>query len=777
MRPLPPPNAGASGRFPELRQAERAIAGYEPSYYQEPASDTGLDLRELWRIIAKYRLTILLFATIVVITVVAATLIQLPVYRSTTVLEISPQPPSMVQFRNVNTGAEDWFTFRKTQTQIIQSRAVAEAVVKKLNLGDHPAFNGELRQRDLVSGLRELVANLARPALTGLRQLLQGTPEVASPTASAPPKEDGGQARVRALAQAVRGGLEVTTSDLSNLVEISFTSLDRHMAAQVADAVADEYLVLSNAMRFERSAGAEAFLKREITDMQAKLETSEKDLNEFARQNQVVDTEDRSNIMATRLAVLNSDLTKVRSDLIAAQSLAHQVAQTDVNTLPAVVQDERLKELRAKLFELRGEYARLSQTYTDEYPRMQELNRQMEEVRQGLEEAQSNLVKSLEVNFAGLVDREARLALAVEEQKQELLELQDRSIQYQILKREWETNRSLYVALLERVKEVGVVAGMERAVGSVIDRALVPTVPSGPYLRNNLMKALLFGLLGGVGLAFLLNLLDNTVRDPEDVGRLTSLANLGVVPSIDIKALPAGTMIELLSHSHRDHSLSEAFRSVRTSLMFSAAGGAPKLLMVASSVPGEGKSTTTVNLGIVLAHTGASVLLVDADLRKPRLHRVFKVPRGPGLTELLVQEGVSGVFYATGIDNLTLLTAGTPPPNPAELLSSSTSSHLFEELARRYDYVIVDTSPIMGLADPIALSTKVSGVLLVSAAGKVGRSALREAVKRLRAVDATLLGSVLNRVERHSSQYAYYTSYYYNYNYGASDKRDLSEAA
>ncbi len=715
MRPLPPPNAGASGRFPELRQAERAIAGYEPSYYQEPASDTGLDLRELWRIIAKYRLTI----------------------------------------RNVNTGAEDWFTFRKTQTQIIQSRAVAEAVVKKLNLGDHPAFNGELRQRDLVSGLRELVANLARPALTGLRQLLQGTPEVASPTASAPPKEDGGQARVRALAQAVRGGLEVTTSDLSNLVEISFTSLDRHMAAQVADAVADEYLVLSNAMRFERSAGAEAFLKREITDMQAKLETSEKDLNEFARQNQVVDTEDRSNIMATRLAVLNSDLTKVRSDLIAAQSLAHQVAQTDVNTLPAVVQDERLKELRAKLFELRGEYARLSQTYTDEYPRMQELNRQMEEVRQGLEEAQSNLVKSLEVNFAGLVDREARLALAVEEQKQELLELQDRSIQYQILKREWETNRSLYVALLERVKEVGVVAGMERAVGSVIDRALVPTVPSGPYLRNNLMKALLFGLLGGVGLAFLLNLLDNTVRDPEDVGRLTSLANLGVVPSIDIKALPAGTMIELLSHSHRDHSLSEAFRSVRTSLMFSAAGGAPKLLMVASSVPGEGKSTTTVNLGIVLAHTGASVLLVDADLRKPRLHRVFKVPRGPGLTELLVQEGVSGVFYATGIDNLTLLTAGTPPPNPAELLSSSTSSHLFEELARRYDYVIVDTSPIMGLADPIALSTKVSGVLLVSAAGN----------------------SVLNRVERHSSQYAYYTSYYYNYNYGASDKRDLSEAA
>ncbi|MFZ1573717.1 MAG: Wzz/FepE/Etk N-terminal domain-containing protein, partial [Chromatiaceae bacterium] len=363
---MPTTNAGTSGRFPELRQTERAIAGVEPPYYQEPASDTGFDLRELWRVIAKYRWTILLFTMIVVITVTAATLIQLPVYSAATVLEISPQPPSMVQFRNVNTNAEDWFTFRKTQTQIIQSRAVAEAVVKKLNLGDHPAFNGELRQRDLVSGLRDLVANLARPALAGLRQLLQGTPEVASPapTTSAPPKEDGDHARVRALAQAVQGGLEVVTSDLSNLVEIRFTSLDRHLAAQVPDAIAEEYLVLSNAIRFERSAGAETFLRREITDMQAKLETSEKDLNEFARQNQVIDTEDRSNIMATRLSGLNSELTKVKSELIAAQSLAHQAAQSDVNTLPAVVQDEPLKDLRAKLLALRSEYARLSQTYT-----------------------------------------------------------------------------------------------------------------------------------------------------------------------------------------------------------------------------------------------------------------------------------------------------------------------------------------------------------------------------------------------------------------------------
>jgi capsular exopolysaccharide synthesis family protein len=196
--------------------------------------------------------------------------------------------------------------------------------------------------------------------------------------------------------------------------------------------------------------------------------------------------------------------------------------------------------------------------------------------------------------------------------------------------------------------------------------------------------------------------------------------------------------------------------------MFATPGGAPKVLMVTSAGPGEGKTTAAVSLGIVLAQTGASVLLVDADLRKPRLHKVFNVPRGPGLTEYLVQ-GDSDAFYSTGVENLTLMASGTPPPNPAELLSSGATERMFEELSRRFDFVIVDSSPVMGLADPIVLSTKVKGVLMVSGAGKVSRGALREAVKRLRAVDAPLVGSVLNLIEPHSSEYSYYNRYYYNY--------------
>jgi len=763
VKPLPPSSAGPSPRVPQLRPVDRAAVPYEPAHYPELIEDDGLDLREIWRVIVKYRRTILLFAAIVIVTVTTATLMMRPVYRATTILEVSPHDKNIVQFQNVQTYYQDAATFQRTEIEIILSRAVAEAVVQKLNLGVHPAFNGEIRQRDLRAGLSELFAMLVRPVLSGIRGWVAPPGgDTAAPPLPGAEAADPEEARLRAWAGRLRAGLSATPIRSSNLIEISFESFDPRLAAAVANAVADEYLELSARKRYELSSGAEDYLKREIRDLQAKLETSEKDLNAFARENQVVDLEDRNNIIATRLTELNLNLSKVKAERIAAESLYQQLAGGDVDSLPTVLQDARITDLKGQLSGLRSEYARLGQTYKPEYPRMEELKRQMDDVRQTLERELNNLVSSLEVNYRQLSDREERLNAAVDQQKRELLELQDRAVQYNILKREWETNRQIFTGLLERMKEVGVAAGMDRANAAVIDRALVPGGPSAPSLRRNLTIATALGLLGGIGLALLLNLLDNTVRDPEEVERLVHLASLGLVPRVDPKVLSGGSTVELLAHSQRAQSLSEAFRSVRTSLMFATPGGAPKVLMVTSAGPGEGKTTTVVSLGIVLAQTGASVLLVDGDLRKPRLHKIFNVPRGPGLTEYLVQ-GDSDAFFTTPIENLTLMASGTPPPNPAELLSSGATDRLFEELSRRFDYVLVDSSPVMGLADPIVLSTKVKGVLLVSAAGKVSRGGLREAVKRLRAVDAPLVGSVLNMVMPHSSEYSYYSRYYYNY--------------
>ncbi|MFB1488253.1 MULTISPECIES: GumC family protein [unclassified Thiocapsa] len=774
MNPLPPPSPSASARVPQLRQPDR-LATYEPPHYPEAVDDDGLDLRELWRIALKYRRTILLFAAIVIVTVVSATLIMRPMYRATTVLEVSPQSQGIVQFQNVQSTQQDSATFQRTQIEIIKSRVVAEAVVKRLNLGEHPAFNGELRQRDLAAGLREISAMLLHPLKDGISALFGGAGGQAADAdglgSNATPPED---AELRALVGRVQGGLTVNPIRASNLIEVSFESLDRQLAATVTNAVADAYLALSARKRFELSSGAESYLKSEIEDLQGKLETSEKDLYAFARRNQVVDLEDRNNIISTRLTELNINLSKVKGERIAAESLYRQLTQANVDSLPTVLQDGRMTDLRGQLSSLRAEYARLGQTYTSEYPRMQELRRQMDDIRATLEKELGNLVESLEVNYRQLADREERLTQAVEQQKQDLLELQDRAVQYNILKREWETNSQLYSGLLERMKEVGVAAGMERDTASVIDRALVPGGPFAPSLSRNLAIATVLGLMGGIGLALLLNLLDNSVRDPEEVERLVHLASLGLLPRVDSKTMAPAVRIELMAHLQREQGLSEAFRSIRTSLMFATPGGAPKVLMVTSAVPGEGKTTASTSLSIVLAQTGASVLLIDGDLRKPRLHKIFNVPRGPGLTEYLVQ-GDSDAFYSTPVENLTLMVAGTPPPNPAELLSSGATDRMLEEMSRRYDYVILDSSPVMGLADPIVLATKVNGVLLVSAAGAVSRGALREAVKRLRAVDAPLVGSVLNMVEPHSSEYSYYNRYYYNY--GSSEETALHREA
>jgi capsular exopolysaccharide synthesis family protein len=782
MRPLPLPKPNDSKRLPEPRAADRGIARYEPSLYEEPLDEDSLDLRELWRIAVKYRRKIALFAAIVLVTVATATLIRLPVYRATAVMELTPEQENVVQFQNVQAAALDDHTFQQTQIRILRSRAIAAAVIERLDLGSDPAFNGELRQRDLIAGSRELVNLVATPIVSSLKRLLHGAETRDETTRDLTTAADSDTEAVpRALVNRLLAGLTVTPVRSSNLVEVSFESFDPELAAQVANAVVEEYLKFSAKKSFERWVGAESYLQEEIADLQAQLETSEKELYDFARTNQVVDLEDRNNIIATRLTELNADLAEIKGERIAAESLYQQLREGKAESFPAVLQNEEIASLTGQLAGLRSEYARLSQTYTDAYPKLQELKSQIATVQATREEALGKVVSGFETRYKALIDREQRLAKAVDEQKQELLNLQDRAIQYNILKREWETNSGLYSGLLERMKEVGVAAGMKQDTASIIDRAIAPPAPFAPSLTRNLAIALMLGLGGGFGLAMLLNMLDSTVRHTEDIERLVHLPNLGLLPKLDPKRLPAGaSSLDLAAATQRSSSLAEAFRSLRTSLMFATPGGTAKVLAVSSATPGEGKSTSAANLAVVLAQTGASVLLVDADLRKPRLHAVFKVPRGPGLTDQLVQMEGDTMIHTTSVENLSFLAAGTLPPNPAELLSSAELDRLLEQLSRRFDHIVIDTSPVMGLADPVVLSTKVDGVVLVCAAGRLGRGALREAVKRLRAVDAPLLGATLNMVEPESSEYGYYSRYYYNYGSDAqqsTSQRDLQTKA
>lgn len=762
MDPTPHEPARIGGHLPQI-YGQQAVVPYEPYPYQE-TDDEGLDLREIWRIVNKYRRTILLFMAIVLVTVAAATLIERPVYRATAVLEITPRNQNIVQFQNVEQSDYDPQTYRRTQAKIMESRAVAGEVVDHLDLATKPAFNGKIQQRSILGGLRQITRVVIDPLFSSIRQLLGGQPAQAPATASAA-SDDPNAAQRAALVNHLQGNLSVTPVRESNLFNVSFDSFSPHLAAQVTNAVAHAYIKLIREKRFEASAGAKAYLQKEIQQAQAKLESSEKAMNDYARKYHVVDLEDKNNIMSTRLQTLNDQLGQIRAQRIAAESLYHQTNQVDIGSLPAVLNDDLISTLKQDYAQLRNEYAKLSSIYKPKYPARRELRRQMTDARDDLKQAIDNRINSLKVNYDQLKDQEHLLQQAVAQQKEQLLDLQNRGIQYNILKREWQTNQQLYKSLLKRVRELGVATGLQADNASIIDNAQVPSVPYEPSLIHNASLALVLGLLGGVGLAFLLAFLDNTVRTPEELERLVHLPSLGLVPKVDTKRLPDEVKIDLLSHQMRDKDLSEAFRSIRTSLMFASPGGAPPVIQVTSTSQSEGKSTTTANLAIVLAQTGVSVLLVDADLRAPRLHKIFGVPRGPGLTEYLVK-GELEEFYPTGIDKLSLLAAGTPPPNPAELLSSSKMNRLLEKLAGQFDYVIVDSVPVLGLADAVVMSTKVKGVVMVAAAGQIGKGALREAVKRLRTVRAPMLGAVLNMIEPNSSEYGYYSRYYYNYSGG-----------
>lgn len=740
------------------------LAPYDP-YRVEQYHDDELDLHELWNTVLKYRWTILSFLLIVVMTTVAANYLMRPVYQATTLIEVKP-PKGLVKFQNVEEAQNPQREFMETQANILRSESVADAVIQNLDLENHPEYNGKLAQRGVVAGIRQIIGVLMPKSdaddlasAESLKGMVPGSPEYEALKAE--------RGRITQFGR----NLKVAAIRNSNLFEVTFNSFFPQTAANAANMVAREYLRLNDERRFNSTSGAKDFLEKEITRIQAKLETSEKELNEFARKRQIVDVEDRGNVMQTRLQELNENLTRVQDERIAAETLVQQVRSGAIESIPEVMQDPLVGQLKEEYAQLQSEYVELSKIYKEKYPRLQQLKAKRDEIALSLDLEVGRITRSVEGSYARLVERERLLEAAVEDHKQRLLDLQDRAVQYNILKREWETNKELYTGLLERMKEVGVAAGMELNNISVIDEAAVPVNPAAPRKLRNIAIGGVLGLFGGIGLAFLLAYLDKTVRTPDQLEKATHLASLGMVPKFKGKAVDKA-YLDTISHNARDSEVAEAFRSIRTSLMFSAPGGAPKTLMFTSSMSSEGKTTSGINLAIVLAQNGAKVLMVDGDLRKPRLHKAFGLPLSPGLSEYLVGDEGNWI-YETSIPNLNVLTAGTLPPNPAELLGSGLMSENLEKarLRDQYDHIIVDAPPVLGLADPMIISTKVDAVILVANSGTVSIDAVKDTVKRLRSIRAPLLGTVLNMVDFSNREYGYYNRYYYQYGENESKKR------
>ena len=722
------------------------VAIYDPNLNASSIEDDEIDLRSLWRIVLRYKRLIGLILSVIVITTLLITLLMRPMYTGSVSLEVNTSGRSLVKFQNVENQDLGSREYIATQSKILGSSAVANEVISKLNLIEDPEFNGQLTQRGFLNGIKSIISVFRSSKVKS--------------------EED----RIKSAVKIYLNRLSIASLRNTSLVEIKFESFSPEMAAKIANAHAEAYIKLSDDRRFSSTSGAKSFLEKEISVIQAKLETSEKKLNAFARKNGVIDVEDKNNIMIERLNDLSQSLSAVQSERIDAETRNIQAKTENAQRLAVVYDDLLIKSLREEQANYKAEYFELSKIYKKKYPAMQQLQAKIDELEVNINAQASKIVGGLKTNFEQLVLREERIKTELEVLQTQLLDLQDRAVTYNILKREWEANKELYSGLLERTKEIGVAAGMELNVGSIVDSASVPDNASSPKLGLNLMIAAFLGLAGGLGAAFLLAMLDNTINDVEELYQYTGVGHLGASPEIDLgEAVEAEIedtdklkYIDTISHHLPGNSFAESIQSVRTSLSYAKAGGFPKSIMVTSSVAGEGKSTVALNLAISSAKAGKRVVVVEADLRKSRHHKVFDVPTSPGLSDYLVSDKSEPAkqYHIEQMRNLSIVVAGSKAPNPVDLLGSAQMRELIADYEQQYDLVIVDCPPILGLADSIIMSKMVEAVLFVVAAHATPRDAVKNSIQRLRMVGAPLIGTVFNKVQSSVSGYEYYYNNY-----------------
>jgi capsular exopolysaccharide synthesis family protein len=534
-----------------------------------------------------------------------------------------------------------------------------------------------------------------------------------------------------------------------------------------------------------------------------KVETSQEKLVRYQKEHEILGNDEKQNITTSKLDELNKALTAAESERMDKESVYRLVQSGDSDTIAsaATVLDGAgtgaqsasalLEGLRTKEADLRIQAAELSTQFGPSYPKVAQVNNQLKEIDAQILLETKKVAAKIRGQYMAALQRENMLHDALEKQKQEANKLNESAIQYSILKRDLESNRQLYEGLLEKMKEAGVSAGLKSNNFRVVDLARVPTSPIEPNIPRNLAFAFMLGLTSGVGLAFLLEGLDNTVRTTEQAQMISGLPPLGMIPMGSKTAREGGASnrlilassneaVELITHVRPQSQMAESYRALRTSLLLSHLGAPPKVIMVTSALPREGKSTTSINCAVVLAQKGVRVLLIDCDLRRPSIHKTLGMGPRSGLSNVLTGSVTlkQAITVAPTLPNLDVLPAGTPPPNPAELLASANMRDVLAELRDKYDHIVLDTPPTLSVTDAVVLSPRADAIVLVIRSGSTTKQALRRSRDILMQVKARVSGVLLNAVDLSSPDYYYYYEYqgkyaqYYRNDEAASDEED-----
>jgi capsular exopolysaccharide synthesis family protein len=718
-------------------------------------------IRDYWRVVAKRRWTVLTCFLVTVVTVAVATFVQQPTYRSTATIKIERAEPQVLKFEGVAHPAESQADdFYQTQYKLLTSYSLAERVVRSLRLDLNPEVSGTDKPGPISQAWRRLLSFIS----PGGHQSPNGQVAGETPTAESP------------AVKSFLSNLEVEPVKNTRLVKISFLSPSPELSTRAANALAEGFIEHSIEQKLGANKYAGDFLAKQIHEVRAKLERSDELLHQFAKQKQYLVVDGKQEQTTKQLSLLTDAMMKARSDRLAKEALHRQTQGhgQDFQSIPSVLESPLIAELKREYYRLQAEYSKLSETFLPDYPRMVALRKNVEEVKSKLDGEVGRVVKGLESSYKAALKSERLLEASVEKQKQVTLKTNEDSIEYNILKREVDINRELYSNLLQRMGETTVSAGLNSTNTQVTDRAKVPIAPYRPRKLLDVLLGVVLGLSMGVGLAFFSEYLDNTLNSVEEVEDAFGLPILGVVPALAYadrrKRLKGGTNGEghrsfhLIMYQDQTSLLSEAIRNIRTSLLFSLPENPPKLLLVTSPQPGEGKTGVSINTAIALSQLGGDVLLIDADMRYPDCHRILGKDRTPGLSNFLVgNAGLAQVVSSTSIPNLYLMPAGQFPLNPAELLGSERMKTSLDLLCQQFRYVIIDSPPVLGFTDSVILSTIVDAVVLIVRGGKTTREAALRTIRTLDGVNAKILGVVINSLDMQGNGYSYYTDYLHYY--------------
>lgn len=686
--------------------------------------DRTLDFASLIRILHEHRWLIAGAAALGLLLAILATLMTTPMYRADVTLEVNAPSVEILdeQSREGSSYQSTW-DIVTTQAGLLSSRSLAERVAQNLNLASN----------------KELV----------------GT-------------EGDAATRLRTAADQIQGGLEVEAPEEGQLIKFSFISESPELAARIANGIADGFIDSGLQRRYDASAYARKFLQQQIAKTRGDLERSERQLVAYAQQEGIINTSssepgapagDAASLQGESLVALNRALAEATARRVAAEGAARSASLA--GQLDASQNTQPLRQSRAAL---EAEYQDKRTLMKPDHPDMLSLRSRIEELDRQISResaaASGGRQSALIADYRAAASAERALQGRVAALKGSVLNLRGRSIRYNILQREVDTNRGLYDALLQRYKEIGVAGGVGASPVSIVDRANVPGGPFRPNLFFNLIAGLGLGLAAGIAAALALEFLHDTIKTREDVRTKLQLACLGVVP----RRRGKGNVVEELKDP--SSSVSEAYAAVLAALRFSTEHGAPKILLITSTEAAEGKSSSAFALAQNYSRRGESVLLIDADLRRPAFRAASN---RQGLTKLLTNdEPVRGHILETQFENLSLLPCGPTPPNPADLLSTGRFNEIVKEAADHFDRIIIDGPPVLGLADASLLAVVAGSVMMVVESGRTKTRLARDAIDRVQASGAHIIGVVLTKSADEASHYGYRL---YQYGYKQVDEK------